>query len=55
MSISNRQQASVMSVLPTDLHALLGSAASDERIAKFVGHAEPDSIKVYSGSQNDDV
>lgn len=37
-------------VLPTDLHALLGCPASDERLAKLVGKAEPASIKVYSGA-----
>lgn len=43
-----------MSVLPTDLHALLGYTAADEQLVTFIKEsfgnaAEPDSIKVYSG------
>lgn len=49
-----------MSFLPSDLHALLGSHASDEKVANFIKDvtsetAEPESIKVYPGKANPDV
>lgn len=42
-----------MSVLPTNIHALLGCTATEEQVATYIRQtvgdaAEPDSIKVYS-------